>query len=56
MLARGLRPCIILFDLILFFMHLNTNLSKNILTWYDINKRILPWRVTKNQKKIIIAF
>ena len=27
------------------------NLSKKILSWYDNNKRTLPWRVTKNSKK-----
>ena len=32
-------------------MHLNSNLSKNILTWYDNNKRDLPWRVGKKSKK-----
>jgi len=33
-------------------MHINnSNLSKNILTWYDNNKRILPWRISKNSKK-----
>ena len=28
-------------------MHLKINLSKKILTWYDNNKRNLPWRVGK---------
>ena len=28
-------------------MHLKFNLTKNILAWYDNNKRILPWRVGK---------
>ena len=31
-------------------MHINFNLSKNILAWYDNNKRILPWRVNKKHK------
>jgi A/G-specific adenine glycosylase len=29
-------------------MHLNSNLPKKILSWYDNNKRRLPWRVSKN--------
>ena len=32
-------------------MHINFNLSKKILSWYDNNKRSLPWRVGKNSKK-----
>jgi len=33
-------------------MHINnTNLSKKILSWYDNNKRTLPWRIFKNSKK-----
>ena len=32
-------------------MHLNSNLSKKILAWYDNNKRTLPWRVSKNSPK-----
>ena len=28
------------------------NLSKNFLAWYDNNKRILPWRVKQNSKKM----
>jgi A/G-specific adenine glycosylase len=28
-------------------MHINFNLSKKILAWYDNNKRTLPWRVGK---------
>ena len=32
-------------------MHLRINLSKKILCWYDNNKRILPWRVSKNSPK-----
>jgi A/G-specific adenine glycosylase len=32
-------------------MHLNNNLSKNILAWYDNNQRILPWRVSKRSPK-----
>jgi A/G-specific adenine glycosylase len=32
-------------------MHkINKNLSKNILSWYDNNKRSLPWRISKNSK------
>ena len=27
------------------------NLPKNILSWYDINKRSLPWRISQNSKK-----
>ena len=27
------------------------NLSKKILSWYDNNKRKLPWRISKNSKK-----
>jgi A/G-specific adenine glycosylase len=33
-------------------MHLNNkNLSKKILSWYDNNKRTLPWRISQNLKK-----
>jgi len=33
-------------------MHINNkNLSKKILSWYDNNKRILPWRISQNSKK-----
>ena len=33
-------------------MHIiNKNLSKNILSWYDNNKRILPWRINEKSKK-----
>jgi A/G-specific adenine glycosylase len=33
-------------------MHINNiNLSKKILTWYDNNKRTLPWRITHKSKK-----
>jgi len=32
-------------------MHLNINLSKNIIAWYDNNKRTLPWRVGKKSPK-----
>ena len=32
-------------------MHLNFNLPKKILGWYDNNKRSLPWRVGKNSPK-----
>jgi len=29
----------------------NMNLSNKILTWYDNNKRTLPWRISQNSKK-----
>ena len=29
----------------------NNNLSKKILSWYDNNKRILPWRISHKSKK-----
>ena len=29
----------------------NKNLSKKILTWYDNNQRILPWRISEKSKK-----
>jgi len=33
-------------------MHIdNTNLPKKILTWYDNNKRTLPWRISQKSKK-----
>ena len=33
-------------------MHINNkNLPKKILSWYDNNKRMLPWRVGQNSKK-----
>jgi len=33
-------------------MHINNlNLSKKILSWYDYNKRALPWRISNNSKK-----
>ena len=32
-------------------MHLNSNLPKKILSWYDNNKRNLPWRVSINSPK-----
>ena len=32
-------------------MHLENNLSKKILAWYDNNKRALPWRVSKKSPK-----
>jgi len=33
-------------------MHINNkNLPKKILTWYDNNKRTLPWRISRNYKK-----
>jgi len=32
-------------------MHIKSmNLAKKILTWYDNNKRILPWRISQNSK------
>ena len=37
--------------IIIFIMHLNATLSKNILAWYDNSKRILPWRVSKKSPK-----
>ncbi len=32
-------------------MHINFNLPKKILGWYDNNKRSLPWRVGQNSSK-----
>ncbi len=32
-------------------MHLNFNLSKKIISWYDNNKRALPWRVPSQSSK-----
>ena len=32
-------------------MHFNINLTKKILSWYDNNKRSLPWRVSKKSNK-----
>jgi A/G-specific adenine glycosylase len=32
-------------------MHLDNNLSKKILAWYDKNSRSLPWRVSKKSPK-----
>ncbi len=32
-------------------MHIKTNLSKKIITWYDNNKRSLPWRVPFNSSR-----
>ena len=32
-------------------MHIKTNLSKKIITWYDNNKRTLPWRVPFNSSQ-----
>ncbi len=32
-------------------MHINFNLSKKVLAWYDNNKRKLPWRVGKRSSK-----
>jgi len=33
-------------------MHINNrNLPKKILTWYDNNKRTLPWRISQKSKK-----
>ena len=34
-------------------MHINTNLSKKIITWYDNNKRELPWRQTFKSNKVL---
>jgi len=31
-------------------MHLHNNLSKKILAWYDNNRRVLPWRVSKKSQ------
>ena len=33
----------------------NTNISKEILNWYDKNKRDLPWRKTSNPYKIWLS-
>ena len=32
-------------------MHINFNLPKKVLSWYDNNKRRLPWRVSKKSPK-----
>jgi len=32
-------------------MHIHNNLSKKILAWYDNNRRVLPWRVSKKSSK-----
>ena len=32
-------------------MHIRTNLSKKIITWYDNNKRVLPWRIPYNSPR-----
>ncbi len=32
-------------------MHIETNLSKKIIAWYDNNKRTLPWRVPFNSSQ-----
>ena len=32
-------------------MHIKTNLSKKIITWYDNNSRSLPWRVPFNSPR-----
>ena len=32
-------------------MHLENNLSKKILAWYNNNRRLLPWRVSKKSQK-----
>ena len=29
----------------------NINLSKKILSWYDNNKRILPWRISQKSQR-----
>ena len=43
--------------IIIFVMHLDPTLPKNILAWYDNNKRNLPWRVgKKSPKSSIIDF
>tara|TARA_X000000368_G_scaffold157657_1_gene124207 strand:- start:142 stop:1140 length:999 start_codon:yes stop_codon:yes gene_type:complete len=34
-------------------MHLKFNLTKKILSWYDNNKRTLPWRVGKNSPNLL---
>ena len=34
-------------------MHINFNLSKKILAWYDNNKRTLPWRVSKKSSNLL---
>ena len=34
-------------------MHINFNLTKKILAWYDNNKRTLPWRVGKNSTNLL---
>ena len=34
-------------------MHLNFNLAKNILAWYDNNRRTLPWRVGKRSSNLL---
>jgi A/G-specific adenine glycosylase len=34
-------------------MHINYNLPKKILAWYDNNKRLLPWRVGKISSKTL---
>ena len=40
------------FLIILFVMHINNdNLPKKILSWYDNNKRSLPWRISQNSNK-----
>ena len=40
------------FFIILFPMHINNNnLTKKILSWYDNNKRILPWRISQKSKR-----
>ena len=32
-------------------MHIRVNLSKKIISWYDNNKRALPWRVPYNSPR-----
>ena len=34
-------------------MHINFNLTKKILAWYDNNKRTLPWRVGKKSTNLL---
>ena len=32
-------------------MHIDHNLSKKIITWYDNNSRTLPWREALNSRQ-----
>jgi len=45
---KTLNEILSFITIMFFIMHLNYNLTKNILAWYDNNKRSLPWRVSKN--------